>query len=108
VPPFDRRQVQISGDARREHATANGRPQYYDARANTIYTTPPGIELPRPGREGEDRLLDNLRSFLASGDAREDSRVTVDGRDAIRIVFFRAWARTLGSTELGPFSRRAR
>jgi hypothetical protein len=33
-----------------------------------------------------ERLLDVMRSLLASGEAREDGRVTVDRRDAVRIV----------------------
>jgi hypothetical protein len=99
--PYDQRSVQIGGNHRREHATANGRPQYYDARTNTIYTVPPETELPpetpRPPEElverlladteGVQRLLENMRNLLASGKAREDGRVTVERREAIRIAF---------------------
>lgn len=84
APPYDRREVTSRGH---ELATANSRPQVYDARINTIYTVPPETELPPSTRPpGEDRLLQYMRSLLASGQAREDGPVTVDGRSAIRIV----------------------
>lgn len=88
-PPYDERQISGSGDHRRELATANGRPQYYDARTNTIQVVPPQIQVPpRRSADGSgNRLLDNLRGFLASGEAREDGRAVVDGREAIRIVY---------------------
>jgi hypothetical protein len=91
-PPYDQRYVQSVQDGLgRELATADGLAQYYDARTNTIYTVAPDAgpraQQAAPPREGVQRLLDNLRELLASGEAREDGRVEVDGRDAIRIVF---------------------
>lgn len=94
-PPYDHRQVN-GGGRQRELAMADGRPEYYDARTHTIYTVVPGTKLPpvRGPLGWEDRLIDNLRDFLRSGRAREDGRVTVDGRAAIRIVFS-GWPTTL-------------
>lgn len=87
-PPYDHRAV-IGGERQRELAMRDGSPESYDARTNTVYTVVPGTKLPplrRPVGSPEDRLLDDLRSFLRSGLAREDGRVTVRGRPAIRIV----------------------
>jgi hypothetical protein len=86
--PYDHRTV-IGGQRQRELAMRDGSPESYDATTNTIYTVVPGTKLPplrRPVGSPEDRLLDDLRSFLRSGLAREDGRVTVRGRAAIRIV----------------------
>lgn len=88
-PPFDHRRV-ISGERRRELAMADGKPESYDARTNTIYTVVPGTKLPplrRPAGVLEDRLLDDLRTFLRSGQARVERSVTVGGRAAVQIVF---------------------
>jgi hypothetical protein len=82
APPYDRREVTSRG----EHATADGRPQYYDPRTRTIYVVPPETELP-PARPQGAEVFDRLSHLLASGEAREDGRVTVEGRDAVRIVF---------------------
>jgi hypothetical protein len=45
--------------------------------------------MPTTGLKGEFTgrgLLERMRAFLQSGDAQEDGRVSIDGRDAIRIV----------------------
>lgn len=85
APPFDERSV----TAGRETATADGRPEAYIPSDNTLHILPPETELPRPsGSPGTgDRLLDDTRRYLSSGEAREDGTVIVDGRDAVRIVF---------------------
>lgn len=91
---------QIIAGHRRENATAAGRPEYYDARTNTIYTVPAGTEIPRrparppgervervlAGTEDMPRLLEAIRDLLASRHAREGGRVAVGGRGAVRIV----------------------
>jgi hypothetical protein len=86
--PYDHRTVSGSGNARRETAMVAGSPQAYVALTNTVYTVVPGTKLPppRPSSEGGQGLVDRLRVLLASGGAREDGRVTVAGRDAVRIV----------------------
>jgi hypothetical protein len=105
TPPYDRRYVMRSGAARREAAVANGQEQFYDHRTNTIYTMERPIEVPPPGRSGrkgvEDDLsiLEDIRSLLASGDARERGRVTVDGREGILIVFSRSGTRLVVDTD---------
>jgi hypothetical protein len=85
---------------RREIAFADGRPEVYDPRRNTISTLPPAVSLPERGRDskprrplpvdpfdtGAERLRNRMLDLLRSGEAREDGRVTVDGREAIRIV----------------------
>jgi hypothetical protein len=81
--PYDHRTV-IGGQRQRELAMRDGSPESYDAT-----TIVPGTKLPplrRPVGSPEDRLLDDLRSFLRSGLAREEGKVTVRGRAAIRIV----------------------
>jgi hypothetical protein len=99
-PPYDTRQVHYSQGIRREIAFAGGRPEVYDPRRNTISTLPPAIDLPERGRDakarrslpvdpfdtGAERLRDRMLDLLRSGGAREDGRVTVHGREAIRIV----------------------
>lgn len=96
TPPYDRREVMNRGNRRVEHATSGGRPLAYDSLTNTIYTLPPETELPpaRPPKEGAERLLEVMRSHLASAEVREEGPVTVDGRDAIRLVSS-AWNATL-------------
>lgn len=85
APPFDERSV----TAGRETATANGRPEAYLPSDNTLHILPPVTELPSPrGSAGTgDRLLDDIRSYLSSGQAREDGTAIVGGREAVRIVF---------------------
>lgn len=85
APPFDERTV----DGGRETATADGRPEAYVRNDNTLHVLPPGTEMPPPsGSPGTgDRLLDDIRGYLSSGEAREDGTVLVDGREAVRIVF---------------------
>ena len=72
----------------RELGSTDGRPYYYDARTNTIYTTAPDVVLPdpRPGDASMQGLRDRMLAMLDSGTAREEGRITVDGREAIRIV----------------------
>jgi hypothetical protein len=99
-PPYDTRQVHFSQGVRREIAFADGRPEIYDPRRNTISSLPPAIDLPERGRDskarrsrpvdpidaGAERLRDGMLDLLRSGGAREDGRVTVGDRQAIRIV----------------------
>lgn len=90
-PPYDSRLVVSRGGGieRPELATAGGVREFYDPRENTIYT------VRRQGKPGAERGLDplapdfsvhQLRDLLGSGEAREDGRVRIDGRDAVRIV----------------------
>jgi len=99
-PPFDSREVVLRGGAfRPELATVDGVREFYDPRTNTIYTVP--SQKPTDGQSGRaaegrggpdldplapDFSVEKLHALLTSGQAREDGRVTVDGRDAIRIV----------------------
>jgi hypothetical protein len=92
TPPYDERNLGFASDGTRgrELATAQGRPQYYDPLTNTIHTTAPDAAVPAAnGLDGEITgrgLVDRMRTFLKSGDAHEDGHLTIDGRDAIRIV----------------------
>jgi hypothetical protein len=92
-----RRAVQTSADGRRfETAMADGLAELYDPASNTIYAAP--VLLPRASgpdsKPGEDdglarRLLspqERVKLLLAGGDLREDGHVSVDGRDAARLV----------------------
>ena len=56
---------------------------------NTLHVLPPQTKLPAPGGSPGtgDRLLDDIREYLASGEARTDGTITVNGREALRIVF---------------------
>jgi hypothetical protein len=87
-PPYDQREV--DGDGRRETATASGRPEVYLADTNTIYTLPENVALPertKPGLDiGLQPIRDRMLDLLRSGEAHEDRRVTVNDREAIRIV----------------------
>jgi hypothetical protein len=102
-PPYDMRQVTYSdGQASRELAVANGRDQVYEPRTHTISTLPPGLLLPagpaRPPLPNSRRLLadpaeaqpERLRAeilrLLHSGEARDEGRVEIDGRQAIKIA----------------------
>lgn len=81
-PPYAARQL-----AGRELAQANGAVQYYDPRTNTIHTTPPNAVPASPTAFAADEgLRERMLDLLHSGEAREDGHVTVDGRDAIRVV----------------------
>lgn len=101
--PYDQRSVE-GGGRRLEEATVGGRPQYYDARTNTIHTGPAAAAPPnRSGApqgtpvnrliralvdaRGSAELVPALRGLLSSGQAREDGRESIGGREAIRIVF---------------------
>ena len=79
-PPFAARQV-----GGRELAQANGAVQFYDPRTNTIHTTPPG-SVPASPTAFDESLRERMLDLLHSGGAHEDGRLTVDGRDALRIV----------------------
>jgi hypothetical protein len=84
-PPYDERSVTEG----RETATADGRPEAYLPSEDTLHVLPPEAELP-PSRSSAgtgDRLLDNIRRYLASGDARTNGTVTVSSREAVRITF---------------------
>ena len=90
--PYDQRSLMFdaAGTLQRELGTSGGSPQYYDPRTNTLHTLAP--DDPVPDAKGPDTevsglpLVERMRAFLRSGDAHEDGHVTVDGRDAIRIV----------------------
>jgi hypothetical protein len=84
APPYDERVVTRG----RELAWASGRPEAYVARTNTIYTLRPDTEVPprRGAGDDADGLVERMRVLLSSGDAREDGRLRVGGRDAVRIV----------------------
>jgi hypothetical protein len=91
TPPYDWRQVESSPNGTTERAQSSGRAVSYDPRTNTIST----LSAPSDGRGASEhgvdpwqRLRDQLVAQLRSGRAREDGRVTLDGRDAIRIVTF--------------------
>jgi hypothetical protein len=84
-PPYDERSVTEG----RETAMADGRPEAYIPSEDTLHVLPPEAELP-PSRGSAgtgNRLLDNIRRYLASGEARTDGTVTVNGREAVRIIF---------------------
>ena len=104
-PSFDMRQVMYSdGEATRELAVVDGRPEVYDPRTNTISSLPPELDLPAgaagpplpgsrrpipgdgPTDQSPERLRAQILDLLRSGEAHETGRVTVDGREAIRIV----------------------
>jgi hypothetical protein len=102
-PPYDMRQVTYSdGEASREFAVADGRDQIYEPRTHTISTLPSGVLLPagsaRPPLPNSRRLLadpaeaqpERLRAeilrLLQSGEARDEGRVEIDGRQAIKIA----------------------
>jgi hypothetical protein len=101
--PFARRQVETSSNAPRAETTlVDGVQQLYDAATNTIYTTPPQLpsaevvvgaktlgkrlKQKRQAQPAEEPFRDEIVSLLRSGDAREDGRETVDGREAVRLV----------------------
>jgi hypothetical protein len=86
APPYD--ELELTGAGGREFATADGRPEVYDPRTNTIFRLPPGAEVPdrlAPQRPGE-RVRDVMLGLLRSGEARVEGRVVVEGREAIRIA----------------------
>lgn len=87
-PPYDHRQVMYFRGGTRETASANGRPQAYLSRTNTISTLAPGVDAPEATAIDvlDKRLRDYMLALLRSGKARETGRVEVDGRDAIGIV----------------------
>jgi hypothetical protein len=99
VAPFGLREIQ-AGDGRTiETATVNGQSQIYDPQSNTVYTSELGAAGPPAGKQAPpgkgvaveagsegDRYKQKILGLLASGNVREDGHVTVDGRDAIRIV----------------------
>jgi hypothetical protein len=92
VAPYDHREIGFGADGARgrELGTAQGRPQFYDPLTGTIHTTSPEVEAQEPsGLNGEITgrgLVERMRVLLESGGAREAGRVTVDGREAVRIV----------------------
>jgi hypothetical protein len=84
-PPYDMRRV--DGDGGREEARADGATQIYNPYANTIYTTPrEPVQGSAPALGPGERLRDAMLSMLRSGQAREDGRAGVRGREGIRIV----------------------
>jgi hypothetical protein len=88
-PPYDNREISGDEHLQREIGSTNGRPYAYDAKTGTIATTAEDAVLPEPGRadiDGMHRMRDVMLSLLESGEAHEDGHVTIDGREAIRIV----------------------
>jgi hypothetical protein len=77
-PPYDERSVTEG----RETATADGRPEAYLPSEDTLHVLPPEVERPPSRNSGGtgDRLLDNIREYLASGLARTDGTITMNGR----------------------------
>lgn len=92
APPYDHREIGFGADGTsgRELGSAQGRPQYYDPSTDTLHTTSPEAPVFEPsGLNGEitgQGLVEKMRALLKKGAAHEDGHVTVDGRDAIRIV----------------------
>jgi hypothetical protein len=102
----NRRQVETSSGGRRaETAFVDGVQQLYDAATNTIYTTPPqAVTGDKPDTSADDErkaahaAADGLKpvpddpfraqvlDMLRSGEAVDAGHVTIDGRDAVRIV----------------------
>jgi hypothetical protein len=80
-PPYAAREL-----GGRELAQVDGALQYYDPRTNAIHTTPPNAVPATQFTLDADSLRDRMLTLLRSGQAREEGHVTVDGRDAIRIV----------------------
>jgi RNA polymerase sigma-70 factor (ECF subfamily) len=95
-PPYDSRRRELRpGGGRIETGSAEGVAQSYDPRTATILTVPwrPKAEPPNPNGRGAwpdplapDFSAASLRELLESGQAREDGRTVVGGREAIRIV----------------------
>jgi hypothetical protein len=90
--PYDHREIGFGagGTRGRELGSAQGRPQYYDPSTDTLHTTSPDAPVFEPrGLNGEitgQGFVEKMRMLLKKGAAHEDGHVTVDGRDAIRIV----------------------
>jgi hypothetical protein len=80
APPYDAREISDG----RELATANGRPEAYLPRTNTIYTLAPGSIAPAPARDTG--FPGRMRELVRLGEAREAERLIVGGREAVRIV----------------------
>jgi hypothetical protein len=90
------------GSRRYELATVDGVTQLYDPSTNTIYTSAPRVDAEtkplgtakaggtKPtgnhADAGADPFRGKILGLLQSGKAEEAGRVTVDGREAIRIV----------------------
>jgi hypothetical protein len=96
-----RRAVQTDTNGRRFESaiTDDGLAELYDPGSNTIYATP--VVLPdasHPGSKGgsgDDAAMlarrtlspqERIKLLLAGGDLKEDGHVSVDGRDAVRLV----------------------
>jgi hypothetical protein len=91
-PPYRRREVTTREDGSRVETAATGSAaaDLYDPARDTIYTTPPasGPALGTPVQAAEgDPLQTQIADLLRSPGASEPTRVTVDGRDAIRFAF---------------------
>jgi hypothetical protein len=90
--PHDSREVLIGEDGSvwAENATVDGRPESWSPLQNTVFVMPPDAEIPDgswvPPTPGAADLVERMQTMLASGDAREEGPVDVDGREAIRIV----------------------
>jgi hypothetical protein len=96
--PYDRRDITVGGNRRLESGSENDQAELYDPAANTLYVP----QVPATGatsgkpvagkpqapaeRASGDRYKEKILSLLASGELHEDGHVTVQGRDAIRLV----------------------
>jgi hypothetical protein len=94
-----RRAVQTSADGQRFETamTDDGLAELYDPASNTIYAAPfvvPAGSGSKPGSDPEAADLarrtlspqERIKLLLAGGNLREEGHVTVDGRDAVRLV----------------------
>ena len=89
--PWDWRRVvvQPANGGHREMGRTDGRPVVWNPLTDTVHTLAPDqvVAAPTgPDRDLDDRLVDGMRALLASGNAHEDGRPTVNGRPAIRIT----------------------
>jgi hypothetical protein len=94
-----RRAVQTDTDGRRFETAMTSGPdglvELYDPASNTIYATPFEVPQASGSKPGSDesalarRLLsphDRIKLLLAGGQLRDEGTVSVDGRDAVRLV----------------------
>jgi hypothetical protein len=100
-PPYDQRLIMSAGKRQYEFATVDGSRRIYDPSTNTIISAPrvdaDAKQLP-PGKAGAsepgEKPIDaggnpfrgKILALLESGKAKEAGQVTIDGRQAIRIV----------------------
>lgn len=100
-PPYDQRLIASVGSRQYEVATIDGSTRLYDPSTNTITSAPrAGVntkQLPpakadaskpigNPVDAGADPFRGKILALLESGKAEEAGRITIDGRQAIRMV----------------------